>query len=95
MKDIQKEKEFAEYVPSIFEYIGKLSNEEYDAPNNLLKYIIGFVDDLCITFGKEIRVQIQGNPFIYEAMKKLKSSKSKKNIEFLNWAEEVYSHKIR
>lgn len=89
MKDLKKEKEFAEYVPLIFEFLGTISKDEYDAPNKLLKSIIGFVADMCSTYGKDIKVLIQANPFIHYAINKLKSSKSKKNLEFLIWAEEV------
>lgn len=91
MKDCQKEKEFAQYVPSIFEFLNNISMNKYNPPNNLLKSIIGFIADMCTTYGKQIKVLIQGNNFIFDSLSKLKSSKSKKNAEFYSWAEEVFN----
>ena len=89
MKDFNKLKEFAIYVPSIFEFLQNISKNEYDPPNHLLKTIIGFIADMCTTYGREIKVLIQGNSFIFDVLNKLKSWKSKKNAEFYSWAEEV------
>jgi hypothetical protein len=88
MRECNKHKEFASYVPSVFEFLKTIMTEKYQPSIDLIKTSIGFIADMCTCYGKEIKVLVQQN-YIFENLNKLKSQKTKKTIEFVNWVEEV------
>jgi len=89
MKDCNKHKEFATYVPSIFEFIKTIMTDKYQPSNELVKSSIGFIADMCTCYGKEIKVLVHQN-YVFENLNKLKNLKSKKLADFVNWVEEVF-----
>lgn len=81
-------KEFATYVPTIFEFLKTIMTDKYQPSSELIKNSIGFIADMCTCYGKEIKVLVQQS-YIFDNINKLKSQKSKKLTEFVNWVEEV------
>ena len=88
MKDCKKHKEFASYVPSIFEFLKTIMIEKYQPSNDLVKLSIGFIADMCTCYGKEIKVFVHQS-YVFENLNKLKNLKSKKLADFVIWVEEV------
>lgn len=89
MKDCNRHKEFATYVPTIFEFLKTIMTEKYQPSNDLIKNAIGFIADMCTCYGKEIKVLVQQS-YIFDNITKLKSQNTKKMNEFVNWVEEVF-----
>ena len=91
MKDCNRHKEFATYVPTIFEFFKTIMTEKYQPSNDLIKNAIGFIADMCTCYGKEIKVLVQQS-YIFDNITKLKSQNTKKMNEFVNWVEEVVNY---
>ena len=88
MRECGKTKEFATYVPSIFEFLKTIMLEKYQPSSELIKNCIGFIADMCTCYGKEIKVLVQQG-YIFDNLNKLKSQKNRKISDFVNWVEEV------
>jgi hypothetical protein len=85
MRDIKKEKEFAQHVPKIFQYLQSIPNPDI----SLSKSIIGFVADMGTCYGKDIKVLLTSSNFVADNLSKLKMSKIRKIQEFVDWAEDI------
>jgi len=88
IKDVNQPLKFAKYVPPIFEYMKKLSSDEYNSNIDILKSITGFAADMVNLYGHEIKVLIQ-QEFIFKIMEKLKAAKIKKLENHISWVEDV------
>jgi len=89
MKDCNKHNEFAPYVSHVFEFLKTIMMEKYNPSSELIKSCIGFIADMCTTYGKEIKILVHQN-FVFDNLNKLKTIKNKKLMEFVNWVEEVF-----